>query len=100
MFKIFSEKITLLNLFSSIISAVIVLGYIMTKNFILSNIIALFLVLVMFKVIVIPSYKVAAFFLSLAFFYDIFWVFISPYFFGGKSVMVAVASSVHLPMTF
>ncbi|KRX05413.1 hypothetical protein PPERSA_05522 [Pseudocohnilembus persalinus] len=54
----------------------------------------------MFKVIVMPNYKVAAIFLSLAFFYDIFWVFISPYFFGGNSVMVTVASNIHLPMTF
>jgi signal peptide peptidase-like protein 2B len=38
----------------------------------------------------LPNLKVAATLLLLAFFYDIFFVFISPYFFE-SSVMVAVA---------
>lgn len=36
--------------------------------------------------------------LSLLFFYDIFWVFISPAFTGGTSVMVAVATSLEVPI--
>jgi signal peptide peptidase-like protein 2B len=35
----------------------------------------------------------------MAFFYDIFWVFISPIFFG-TSVMASVATSIDLPMKF
>jgi hypothetical protein len=51
----------------------------------------------MFKIIRIPSYKVAFILLGLAFFYDIFWVFFSDYFFG-KSVMATVATNIDLPM--
>ena len=36
--------------------------------------------------------------MSLLFFYDIFWVFISPLFFKGNSVMVVVATSLDLPV--
>ena len=37
--------------------------------------------------------------LGLLFFYDIFWVFITPYFTsGGKSVMVAVATGLDIPI--
>jgi hypothetical protein len=37
--------------------------------------------------------------LGLLFFYDIFWVFLSPYFTtGGKSVMVAVATGLDIPI--
>eukprot|EP00903_Cladosiphon_okamuranus_P014280 g13263.t1 len=39
----------------------------------------------------LPSIKVATFLLCLAFFYDIFWVFVSPMLFG-ESVMVKVAT--------
>lgn len=35
--------------------------------------------------------------LSVLFFYDIFWVFLSPYFFKGESVMVVVATKLDLP---
>ena len=41
----------------------------------------------------LPSLRVAAFFLGLMFFYDIFMVFVSPLFFHGTSVMVAVATA-------
>ena len=35
--------------------------------------------------------------LSALFIYDVFWVFLSPYFFGGKSVMIEVATQIDLP---
>jgi signal peptide peptidase-like 2B len=43
------------------------------------------------QVIKLPNLKIASLLLSLAFFYDIFFVFISPLFFE-ESVMVRVAS--------
>ncbi len=76
---------------SFIISIIIVLSYGITKNFMLSNLIALFIVLMMFRLIKINSYKVASILLILAFFYDIFWVFYSELIFG-KSVMAVVAT--------
>eukprot|EP00899_Mesostigma_viride_P003852 jgi/Mesvir1/13468/Mv16527-RA.1 len=39
----------------------------------------------------LPNVKVSSVLLGLSFAYDIFWVFLSPFLFGGKSVMVAVA---------
>lgn len=82
------------------LSLMLVISYAVTKNYMLSNIIALFLVLLMLRIIALPNLKVASLLLILAFFYDIFWVFISPYFFKGNSVMAAVATNVHLPMMF
>jgi len=40
----------------------------------------------------LPSMKVATLLLSVMFFFDVFWVFISPALFRGKSVMVEVAT--------
>ena len=48
--------------------------------------------LMFLRVVKVNSLRVAAMLLSLAFFYDVFFVFISPYFFGGESVMVKVAT--------
>jgi len=43
------------------------------------------------RVLRLPNMKVATILLSAMFFFDIFWVFLSPFLFGGKSVMVEVA---------
>jgi len=43
------------------------------------------------------SYKVGLLFLTLAFFYDIFWVYLSPELFR-SSVMATVATKVDLPI--
>jgi len=49
------------------------------------------------KVVKITSFKLACVFLTLLFFYDIFWVFYSELIFN-KSVMVTVATKIDLPM--
>jgi signal peptide peptidase-like 2B len=64
-----------------------------------SNAIAFFMVLMMFKLIRIENYKTAFVLLSLAFFYDIYWVFFSEHIFK-KSVMATVATKIDLPMKF
>eukprot|EP00850_Spirogloea_muscicola_P008279 SM000044S15926 [mRNA] locus=s44:36361:39731:- [translate_table: standard] len=50
------------------------------------------LILTILQAVRLPNIKVSTVLLSLAFAYDIFWVFISPYFFDGESVMIAVAT--------
>mmetsp|Transcript_27243 Transcript_27243/g.73614 ORF Transcript_27243/g.73614 Transcript_27243/m.73614 type:complete len:548 (-) Transcript_27243:211-1854(-) len=49
------------------------------------------LMLLILRTLKLASIKVACVLLPLCFLYDIFWVFLSPYFFGGESVMVEVA---------
>ncbi|CAK78939.1 unnamed protein product (macronuclear) [Paramecium tetraurelia] len=90
---------TLLKIVSYLISFGIVFSYFYYKHWIINNIVAFLITLLMFKIIEIDSFKTATLLLSLAFFYDIFWVFISPYFFG-TSVMAQVATSIDLPMKF
>jgi hypothetical protein len=75
----------------------IVVSYAITKDWILSNTIAILIVFLVFRLIRIPSFQIATILLVMAFFYDIFWVFYSSKFFG-KSVMQVVATSVDLPM--
>jgi len=50
------------------------------------------LLLLIQRTVRLPNIKIASILLCLAFFYDIFWVFLSPYFFQGESVMVRVAT--------
>ena len=57
----------------------------------LSNIIGLFTVLLVFRILRLENLKISTLLLVLAFFYDIYWVFISPRLFG-ESVMAVVAT--------
>jgi len=70
---------------------------------ILQNLFGACLVLKMQKLIQIPNLKIATFLLCLFFFYDIFFVFISPYLFA-KNVMVTVGTGgdtgEKMPMVF
>ena len=86
------------NYITSFIIAVIIVGsYLYTKYWILNNLIGIFMVFMFIKALRLSSLKVAVLLLGLAFFYDIFWVFCSSYFFG-DNVMVAVATGLDLPM--
>ncbi|CAD8146449.1 unnamed protein product [Paramecium pentaurelia] len=96
--KIFRKQ-NLQRFISYFISFLIVFSYFYTKHWIINNLIAFLITLLMFKIIEIDSFKTSTLLLSLAFFYDIFWVFISPVFFG-TSVMAQVATSIDLPMKF
>ncbi|OMJ66034.1 hypothetical protein SteCoe_37264 [Stentor coeruleus] len=84
-------------IFSALVSLCIVTIYAFTKNWILNNIIGLCFAYIMIKTVKIPSFKVGGLLLSLAFFYDIYWVFFSQYAFGAN-VMVSVASGLDLPI--
>lgn len=50
------------------------------------------LLLLMLRTLRLGGLRVACVLLPLCFFYDVFWVFLSPYLFKGESVMVQVAS--------
>lgn len=71
----------------------------MTHNWLLNNILAFFLALTFLKTLRLTTLIPGMVLLGLLFFYDIFWVFLSPYFTsGGKSVMVAVATGLDIPI--
>lgn len=79
------------------ISASLVATYVITRNWILNNIIGICYTFMVIKSVKITSFKVGALLLGLAFFYDIFWVFMSASIFGGN-VMVTVATGLDLPL--
>jgi len=85
------------NIVCFLIAAVIVVIWFITRNWIFNNIIGLCIVCLIFRVVKLPSLKVAYLLLGMAFFYDIFWVFISTPIFG-KSVMVVAATALDLPI--
>lgn len=70
-----------------------------THNWLLNNILAFFLALTFLKTLRLTKMIPGMVLLSLLFFYDIFWVFLSPYFTsGGDSVMVRVATGLDIPI--
>ena len=80
------------------VSLPLVVTWFMTRQWALSNFIALVLAAVFLKTVKLNRAKPAVLLLSLLFVYDIFFVFGSPYVFPqGKSVMVEVATSMDLP---
>ena len=71
----------------------------LTHYWLLNNILAVFLALTFLKTLRLSTLIPGMVLLGLLFFYDIFWVFLSPYFTtGGKSVMVAVATGLDIPI--
>merc|ERR1719220_2025270 len=71
-------------------------------SWILQDILGIMFSINMLKVLRLPSLRICTILLSALFFYDIFFVFITPLFMSGKSVMVEVAtghsSDEQLPM--
>lgn len=71
--------------------------YLLTKNWILNNLIGMcycFMVIRSFKIV---SLQVGSLLLGLLFFYDIYWVFYSERLFGAN-VMTTVATGLDLPI--
>mmetsp|Transcript_7692 Transcript_7692/g.18124 ORF Transcript_7692/g.18124 Transcript_7692/m.18124 type:complete len:391 (-) Transcript_7692:220-1392(-) len=77
--------------------AIVVFGWLVTKSWLLNNILAISLIIFFLTSIRLSSLLVASSLLILAFFYDIFWVFLSSAFFG-KNVMVTVATGLDVPI--
>ena len=72
------------------------------SNLFLQDFLGIMFSINMLKVLRLPSLRICTILLSALFFYDIFFVFITPLFMSGKSVMVEVAtghsSDEQLPM--
>jgi len=64
-----------------------------TWAWVLQDLLAMAIIVVFLMTIKIPNLKIGALILGLFFLYDIFMVFISPLIFGGKSVMLQVATA-------
>jgi hypothetical protein len=64
-----------------------------TFYWITQNIMGACICIVFLGILRLNSIKVAILLLTAVFIYDIFFVFLSPYFFGGESVMITVATS-------
>ena len=79
------------------VSFILMVSYLITRNWVLNNIIGVAYCFFIMKSVKLTSLKVGAILLSMAFFYDIFWVFYSESFFGGN-VMVTVATGLDLPV--
>jgi signal peptide peptidase-like protein 2B len=95
--------------FDIIVSAIFgVLGvvlWLVTRHWIMVDLLAMCLASEAVKTLRLPNLMVGAVFLSIFLLYDLFWVFLSPLLFHGKSVMVEVAvgvtsGSIPLPMLF
>jgi len=75
----------------------VTLVWLFTKYWLINNLLAFSLIVFFLTSVRLSSLKVGATLLSLAFFYDIFWVFISGDVFG-KNVMVTVATGLDVPI--
>jgi hypothetical protein len=92
-------KVTFLQIIGFVCGTVVVGSWYLTDNWVLSNLMALSLCLVFLKSMEMTSLPPALLLLTLLFFYDIFWVFITPMFTkGGTSVMMYVATNLDLPI--
>ena len=58
-------------------SASIIIIYIYTRHWVISNVIAIGIVMASSKIVCLTSGRVAVIFLFTAFFYDVFWVYLS-----------------------
>jgi len=86
------------SIFGTLSAIVISVSWVITKNWMLSNVLAIFLALTFLKTLLLNTLLPGMTLLGLLFFYDIFWVFISPAFTKGQSVMVVVATGLDIPI--
>lgn len=87
------------SLIGTFTGMVVSVSWYITHFWLLNNILAIFLALAFLKTLRLSKLAPGMLLLGLLFFYDIFWVFLSPYFTtGGKSVMVAVATGLDIPI--
>ncbi len=74
------------------------IAWYVTKNWVLNNLLGLVLAITFLKTVRLTTLIPGLLLLGLLFFYDIFWVFISPVFTGGNSVMLVVATGLDIPI--
>jgi len=81
------------------IGLVVAISWYFTHNWILNNVLGIMLSITFLKTLRLTTMMPGLLLLGLLFFYDIFWVFISPMFTsGGQSVMVVVATGLDIPI--
>ncbi len=80
-----------------ILTLIMVVSYLVTRYWLLNNIFGFALVFTILSLFHIRSFKICAVLLFSAFLYDVFWVYISPYFFT-QNVMVVAATSLNMPI--
>jgi len=83
--------LTMADLISGVIAAVVVFFYVTSKHWLLNNLLGLSFSIQGVALFGLGSYKIGCILLSGLFFYDIFWVF-------GTDVMVTVAKSFDAPI--
>jgi hypothetical protein len=87
------------TLIGTIIGIVIAVSWFFTHNWVLNNVLAILLAITFLKTLRLTTMVPGLLLLGLLFFYDIFWVFLSPMFTsGGQSVMVVVATGLDIPI--
>jgi len=91
-------KTNMATIIGTLCGIVLSVAWVYTKNWMLNNILAIFLALTFLKTLRLNSLMPGVVLLGLLFFYDIFWVFLSPMFTGGQSVMVVVATGLDIPI--
>ena len=72
-------------------SILVIAVYFFYRHYLLNDFLGLVMATTVLRGIFIPSFKIVTIMLVSLFLFDVFWVFISPYFFG-SSVMVFAAT--------
>jgi signal peptide peptidase-like protein 2B len=97
-FPLFGD-VSVASLTGTVSGIAVTLAWYFTKNWILSNILGLVLAITFLKTVKLNTLIPGVLLLSLLFCYDVFWVFITPYFTsGGESVMMVVATGLDIPI--
>ncbi|CAD8108032.1 unnamed protein product [Paramecium primaurelia] len=84
-------------LFSTIMSGILIILYHYSKTWILNNILAVSIIFFSFRILEFDSLRTGTIFMFLAFFYDLFWLFVSPTIFG-QSVIQNITTTIELPI--
>jgi len=89
---------TIASILGTVVGIVVCVAWVITKNWILNNALGLVLAITFLKTVRLTTLIPGLLLLALLFLYDIFWVFISPMFTGGNSVMLVVATGLDIPI--
>eukprot|EP00927_Polykrikos_kofoidii_P070852 TRINITY_DN67230_c0_g1_i1.p1 TRINITY_DN67230_c0_g1~~TRINITY_DN67230_c0_g1_i1.p1 ORF type:complete len:577 (-),score=80.97 TRINITY_DN67230_c0_g1_i1:461-2146(-) len=90
------EELSYSELISGVLGASLALGFVIFRNnhaygWLFQNTISVMLLLTIQRTLRLPNLRVGTLLLTCTFFFDIFWVFVSPWIFN-KSVMIEVAT--------
>lgn len=91
-------KTSIASIIGTVTGIALSVAWFITKNWVLNNILGLALAITFLKTMRLTTLVPGLLLIGLLFFYDIFWVFISPVFTGGNSVMMVVATGLDIPI--